>query len=191
MKDYYAILQIPFGATEEEIKAAFRKLAKKYHPDVNKSKEAARKFIEIKEAYDTLIDPQRRYWYDREYERNFHTQAKRVYSASEMHSKKSSTEESTSNRFHLSSFIAAILLFITAIFHMSIDYYVFLRILVSLSGLWMLLQDIVYHKKPRIFFDIFIIILFNPIKPLYLGRGLWFVFDLIVGTYLLIRSFEK
>ncbi len=54
MKDYYKILEIDSRASLDEIKAAYRKLAKKYHPDLNKSPEAAALFIEITEAYEVL-----------------------------------------------------------------------------------------------------------------------------------------
>ena len=64
-KDYYELLGIDKDSTEEEIKLAYRKLAKKYHPDLNKTDPLAKeKFIEIKEAYDTLIDPIKRKIYD-------------------------------------------------------------------------------------------------------------------------------
>ena len=64
-KDYYAILGIPKGADEKEIKAAYRKLARKYHPDVNPNDpEAENKFKEISEAYAVLSDPERRRGYD-------------------------------------------------------------------------------------------------------------------------------
>ena len=64
-KDYYALLRVDPGATAAQIKSAYRKLAKKYHPDVNHSPDAAEKFREITEAYDTLTDPDRRRRYDR------------------------------------------------------------------------------------------------------------------------------
>jgi molecular chaperone DnaJ len=64
-KDYYKILEIEKNASEEEIKLAYRRLAKKYHPDLNKSDPKAKdKFIELHEAYDTLINPVRRKIYD-------------------------------------------------------------------------------------------------------------------------------
>ena len=64
MKNYYKILGISNTADYSAIKKAYRKLALKYHPDINKSPDAATKFIEIKEAYDTLIDKHSRTSYD-------------------------------------------------------------------------------------------------------------------------------
>ena len=64
MKDYYANLGISPSATTEEIRRAFRQLALRYHPDVNRSPEATDKFQEITVAYQTLIDPARRAEYD-------------------------------------------------------------------------------------------------------------------------------
>lgn len=64
-KDYYEILGIERGASTEEIKKAYRKLARQYHPDFNKDDAAAgKKFNEIKEAYDVLSDAQKREQYD-------------------------------------------------------------------------------------------------------------------------------
>lgn len=63
-KDYYDILGVKRGATDSEIKSAYRKLARKYHPDVNKTKEAEAKFKEINEAYEVLGDKAKRQRYD-------------------------------------------------------------------------------------------------------------------------------
>jgi DnaJ-class molecular chaperone len=64
-KDYYKILGVARNATEKDIKAAYRKLARKYHPDVNPGDKAAEdKFKEIGEAYEVLSDPEKRRRYD-------------------------------------------------------------------------------------------------------------------------------
>jgi len=64
-KDYYQILGVPKSATEKEIKQAYRKLARKHHPDVNPgNKAASEKFKEINEANDVLSDPDKRKKYD-------------------------------------------------------------------------------------------------------------------------------
>jgi len=63
-RDYYEVLGISKGASEDEIKRAYRRLAKKYHPDVNKEPGAEEKFKEINEAYEVLSDPQKKANYD-------------------------------------------------------------------------------------------------------------------------------
>lgn len=63
-RDYYEVLGVDKNASEADIKSAFRKLAKKYHPDVSKEENAAEKFKEAQEAYAILSDPQKRKQYD-------------------------------------------------------------------------------------------------------------------------------
>ncbi len=64
-KDYYEILGVSKDASADDIKSAYRRLAKKYHPDLNKTQEAAEKFKEINEAYEVLSDDTKRANYDR------------------------------------------------------------------------------------------------------------------------------
>jgi len=64
-RDYYEVLQISKNASQEEIKSAFRKLARQYHPDVNDSPDSEERFKEINEAFMVLSDPEKRSVYDR------------------------------------------------------------------------------------------------------------------------------
>jgi curved DNA-binding protein len=63
-RDYYEILGVTRGADADEVKRAYRKLARKYHPDVSKEKNAEDKFKEVQEAYEVLRDPDKRAAYD-------------------------------------------------------------------------------------------------------------------------------
>lgn len=63
-QDYYKILGVPKTASEKEIKTAYRKLAREFHPDINKSKEAEAKFKSVNEAYEVLSNPENRKKYD-------------------------------------------------------------------------------------------------------------------------------
>jgi DnaJ-class molecular chaperone len=64
-KDYYEVLGVKRDASADEIRSAYRKLARQYHPDVNKSPDAAKRFSEVQEAYDVLSEPQKREAFDR------------------------------------------------------------------------------------------------------------------------------
>src|SRR2546426_3313129 len=62
--DYYDLRGVPRNASDEQIRSAYRRLARQYHPDVNKADDASERFKQITEAYEILTDPQRRQRYD-------------------------------------------------------------------------------------------------------------------------------
>lgn len=71
IKDYYKILGVEFEANDTDIKVAYKNLARKFHPDINHTKEAETKFKEINEAYETLSDKNKREIYNRLYSLKF------------------------------------------------------------------------------------------------------------------------
>src|SRR5260370_5804573 len=74
-QDYYELLGVPRKASAKDIRTAFRKLARKYHPDLNPGdKSAEEKFKQLQEAYDVLSDTKKRQMYDQHacYSGNFH-----------------------------------------------------------------------------------------------------------------------
>jgi len=64
-KDYYTILEVKRDASQDEVKQAYRRLARKYHPDISKEKDAEAKFKDVGEAYEVLKDPEKRTAYDK------------------------------------------------------------------------------------------------------------------------------
>ncbi|MGH8846256.1 MAG: DnaJ domain-containing protein, partial [Polaromonas sp.] len=63
-KDYYKIMGVARDATPDDIKRAYRRLARKYHPDVSKEKDAEKRFKDVTEANEVLSDPEKRAAYD-------------------------------------------------------------------------------------------------------------------------------
>lgn len=64
--DHYAVLGVPSDSNEEEIRRAYKRLALRYHPDKNSDADAEEKFKQIAQAYEVLIDPEKRTLYDQQ-----------------------------------------------------------------------------------------------------------------------------
>jgi len=80
MKDLYEVLGLKRGASTAEVKSAYRRLARKYHPDVSASPDAGASFVQINQAYQVLSDPQRRAAFDRG---EMHNDARTFYASRE------------------------------------------------------------------------------------------------------------
>lgn len=93
-KDYYHILEIPFDATDEQLKSAFRKQALKWHPDRNPNIDAKAKMQDINEAYLILKDAEARFRYDVEY------QIYQTYKKSKTQPKPSTPDDSNEYEIH-------------------------------------------------------------------------------------------
>lgn len=93
-KDYYAVMGVGRDATEKEIKLAYRRLARKYHPDLNKEPDAEAKFKELGEAYEVLKDKEKRKVYD-QYARDWEMHQK-AQSSARSHSRDSGTHRAHS-----------------------------------------------------------------------------------------------
>lgn len=84
MKDYYTLLGLPRGASNREIKRAYKKLVRKWHPDLHPDDPASRsKVQELNEAYEVLSDPDKRSAYDRRNEEERNSEAQKIGSPSE------------------------------------------------------------------------------------------------------------
>ncbi len=206
MKDYYALLEIEFGATEEEIRKAYRRLVKEYHPDHNDDPQAARKFIEITEAYETLTDPVRRREYDRQYLQMLKQKAMVKSGLSYDNAtpplpggSSVNTEKPDSQNVEVSNkgddktamallILVAVMSFI-GIASLPYGYYTLLRIVVFVAAGILAIYDL--DRKNTAFFIIsaLIALIFNPIIPLYLDKDIWQVLDFLSGVYMLVRAF--
>ena len=99
IKNYYKILNVNKGASKQEIKSAYRKLIKFWHPDVNSNPQAHNKIVEINEAYEILYDDNKRATYDRLYQFYFESsQSKRDETSYEYKEQRDYTHTSESGR---------------------------------------------------------------------------------------------
>ena len=98
MKNYYKILGVNKHSTNNDIKSSYRNLAKKYHPDINKSKDAKRKFQNIAEAYEILSDKNKKDAYDRILEDIIHKKYSEEKEKSEDYKKYRSWENSAKEK---------------------------------------------------------------------------------------------
>jgi curved DNA-binding protein CbpA len=96
-KDYYIILEIPFGATNEQVKSAFKKQAFRWHPDKNPSTDTKDRMQDINEAYLILKDSEARIRYDKEYE--YYKSYQNLFKESFSPNKETSSEKRKSHEY--------------------------------------------------------------------------------------------
>lgn len=190
MIDYYKILGILRNANKFEIKAAFRNLAMKYHPDKNNSVDAHEKFIQITEAYEVLIDDKKReeynYFFDKftilkeltVYEEPYFSHESKNW---QKHGKEKASEYSNMN---LEFFLRNILN--EAVFHGGyiarigcLTYFFIITGAVSILMIPWLLSDSVFDKESEGFIILFLI-----------GLGIWLIYTGVNGVKAEIENYK-
>jgi hypothetical protein len=197
MADLYNVLGVKRTASQSEIKSAYRRLARKYHPDVNADPSAARQFASITEAYHVLMDPQRRSFYDRVGAVNstaarqsaavraarrayYQARADRIVNEwlerERQESRARGRAAFTAVALFLSTFVVA--MFKPAIFETANLYWRFLLVLLFIFGIWHLFTSLkrhfdyyTYHRPSVISVTHYI----KPVKPFSRGVAVAFV----------------
>ncbi len=186
MTDFYQVLGVPFDATEEQITEAFLKLSEKYNPAHTSNPDDIKKYYLIREAYDVLIDPNKRKAYDQIYIKNkggkFIVRAeplkeepreKPTITETYVYSKPSQKKSSTNWWF----IILSGLLFLGAA-TMPYNYYKILRILTFLTSIYLILYAIAGSKTFTLLLAVLITIIFNPFLPLHFDKETWAIIDI-------------
>ncbi len=205
MKDYYSILGLEPFASEEEVRRAYRNLARQYHPDVNPSAEAARRFLEIHEAYEVLTDPDKRRQYDDQYNEYLRKLAlERLNSGqgnsgggitapppeSSTKTTSQSQQDSKSHGNKIFFIVVAVMLFL-GIADLPYGYYTILRWVVFIASGVILLCDASEKRVVSSVIFSLIMVMFNPIVPIYLEKETWQVIDALAGGIFAVTLIRK